>query len=80
MGGKAPRKEFLKAVLLKRPWKYQLGIVALCKICWFQKSTELLICKHPFSHLVHKIAQEVGKYDLCFQVCMVLTLQKAAEY
>ena len=80
VGGKAPIKEFLKAGMLKRPQKYQLGIVALHKIHWFQKSTELLICKLPFSHLVHEIVQEVGKYDLCFQVYVVLALQKVAEY
>ena len=66
--------------MLKQPQKYWPGIVGLCKICWFQKSTELLICKCPFLHLVHEIAQEVGKYDMHFQVCTVLTLQEAAEY
>ena len=80
MGGKAPRKEFQKAGLLKRPWKYCLGIVALCEICQFQKSTELLIYKPSFSCMVCEFAQEVGKYDLYFQVCAVLTLQEAAEY
>ena len=80
MGGKAPRKEFPKAGLLKRPLRYWLGIVACHKIHWFQISTKLLIHKHPFSHLVCIIAQEVGKYDMHFQVCMILTLQEAAEY
>ena len=56
------------------------GTVALCKICQFQKSTELVICKWPFLHLIHRIAQEVGRYDLHFQVCMVMALQEAAEY
>ena len=58
--GKAPQKEFLKAVKVKTPQRYQLGTVALHKICQFLKSTNLLICKIPFSHLVHKIALEVG--------------------
>ena len=80
VGGKAPCKEFLKAGMLKRPQKYWLRIVVLHKICWFQKSTELLICKHPFSHLVHKIAQDVGRYGLHFQVHVVIVLQEAAEY
>ena len=79
-GGKDPRKEFLRAGLLKRPWRYCPGIVALYKICHFQKSTELLICKLPFSHLVHKIAQKVAKYNMHFQVHTVLTLKEAAEY
>ena len=51
----------------------------LCEICWFKKSRELLICKRPFLWLVHKIALEVGKYDLCFQVHAILCLQEAAE-
>ena len=29
VGGKAPKKEFLKARKLKRPWRYQPGIVAI---------------------------------------------------
>ena len=49
MGGKAPRKEFLKAGKVKKLQKYQLGMVALCEICQFQKSTKLLIQKCPFS-------------------------------
>ena len=79
VGGKAPCKEFLKAGMLKKPWKYWPGIVTLGKICQFQ-NTEFLICKCPFSHLTCKISQKVGKYDLHFQVCMVLALQEAAEY
>ena len=79
MGGKAPWKEFLWAALLKKSQKYQPGTGALCNICQFQKSTELLICKRPFSWLVHKIALEVGKYDLHFQVHAILCLQEAAE-
>ena len=33
----------------------------------------------PFLHLVHEIALEVGKYDMCFQAHAMLTLQEAAE-
>ena len=40
---------------------------------------DLLIHKLPFSCLVHEIALEVGHYDMCFQVCTILTLQEAAE-
>ena len=60
MRGKAPRKEFLKAGKVKKPQRYQLGTVALHKICQFQKRTNLLIHKLPFSCLVHEIALEVG--------------------
>ena len=79
VGGKAPQKEFLWAALLKKLQKYQLGTVAVCKICQFQNSTELLIQKLPFSWLVHEIALEVGKYDLCFQAHAILCLWEAAE-
>ena len=49
VGGKAPQKEFPE------------GIVALCKIHPFHKSTDLIMHKLPFSCLVHEIALEVGK-------------------
>ena len=79
MGGKAPQEEFLKAGKVKKPQRYHPGTVALHKTCWVQKSTDLLICKLPFSCLVSEIAQEVGRYDMCFQVCAILTLQEATE-
>ena len=53
--------------------------MALHEICWFQKTTELLIWKPPFSQLVHEIALEVDKYDLHFQGHAILCLQEAAE-
>ena len=49
LGGKAPQKEFLKAGKVKKTRKYQPGTVALQEIQQFQKSTELLIRKLPFS-------------------------------
>ena len=79
VGDKAPRKKFLTAGKLKKTQKYWPGIVALPEIWQFQKSTELLIWKHPFSQLVCEIALEVGKYDLHFQGCAILCLQEAAE-
>ena len=57
-GEEAPHKEFLKKGLMKRPQKYQLGTVALCDICQYQKSTKLLICKCSIVRLVCKIAQD----------------------
>ena len=80
MGGKAPQKEVLKARKVKKPQRFWPGTVALHEICQFQKSTELLIHKLPFLHLVCEIAQEVGKCYMHFQVHAVLTLQEAAEY
>ena len=79
IGGKAPWKEFLKAGKVKKTRKYQPGTVALREIWQYQKSTELLIRKLPFSRLVHEIAQEVGKRDLHFQGSTIICLQEAAE-
>ena len=78
-GGKAPWKECLQADKVKNPRKYQAGTVALCKIWQFQKSTELLIWKLPFSWLISEIALEVGKYNLHFQGHAIICLQEAAE-
>ena len=58
------QKEFLRAGKVKKPWKDQPGTVALHKIHCFQKSMDLLICKLPFSHLIHKIAIKVSEYDM----------------
>ena len=79
VGGKAPQKEFLKAGKVKKTRKYRPGTVALWEIRQFQKSTELLIQKLPFSWLVCEIAQEVGKCDLHFQGSATICLQEAAE-
>ena len=67
IGGKAPWKELLKAGKVKKTRKYRPSTVAPCEIWQYQKSTELLIRKLPFSWLVHEIAKEVGKRDLHFQ-------------
>ena len=79
IGGKAPQKEFLEAGKVKKPRRYWPGTVALCKIRRYQKSTELLIRKLPFSRLVREIAQEVGKTDMHFQGSTIICLQEAAE-
>ena len=48
---------------IKRPHHYHLGTVALREIRRYQKSTELLICKLPFSRLIREIVQDF-KTDL----------------
>ena len=55
-------------------------MAALCVIHQYQKSTELLIHKQPFAHLVCEIAQAYGAHCLCFQVCVVQILHKVNEY
>lgn len=63
---------------MKKPRRYRAGTVALREIRRYQKSTDLLIRKLPFSRLVREIAQDF-KTDLCFQASAILALQEASE-
>ena len=55
-----------------------IGTVALREIHRYQKSTELLIPKLPFQHLVREIANDLKK-DLRFQAGTLGALQEAAD-
>ena len=86
-GGKAPRKHLATKAArksapaaggVKKPHRYRPGTVALREIRRYQKSTELLIRKEPFSRLVREIAQD-HKQDLRFQATAMLANQEAAE-
>jgi histone H3 len=55
-------------------------MVALREISKFQKTTNVLIRKAPFQHLVRKLAQKIGKGNLQIQSTAILALQEAAEY
>ena len=63
---------------LKRPMRYRPGTVALREIRHYQKTTELLIRKLPFSRLVREVTQDF-KTDLRFQAQAIMALQEAAE-
>ena len=63
---------------VKKPHRYRPGTVALHEIRRYQKSTELLIRKLPFQHLVREIAQDI-KIDLRFQSAAIMALQKSLE-
>jgi histone H3 len=85
--GKAPRKQLAKKAArrsaptaggVKKPHRYRPGTVALREIRKYQKSTDLLIRKLPFSRLVREIAQDF-KNDLKFQREAILALQEAVE-
>jgi len=88
-GGKAPRKNLiglkrtkpaLNANGIKRPHRFRPGTVALREIRRYQKSTNLLIRKAPFSRLVREIAvEELGLRDMRFQSIAILALQEASE-
>ncbi|TEA26427.1 hypothetical protein DBR06_SOUSAS11310005, partial [Sousa chinensis] len=51
---------------VKKPHHYRPDTVAFHEIRCYQKSTELLIRKLPFQHLVQEVSQDF-KTDLCFQ-------------
>ena len=63
VGGKAPRKKLAcKAVSRKsgncsKPRRFRPGTLALREIRRYQRGTDLLIKKAPFSRLVREIAQ-----------------------
>ena len=79
IGGKALQKEFQKEGKVRKTRRYRPGTVALREIRQYQKSTELLTRKLPFSQLVCEIAQEVGKTNMHFQGSAIICLQEAAE-
>ncbi|XP_037831779.1 histone H3-like [Kryptolebias marmoratus] len=88
-GGKAPRKQLATKAAhwsasatsrVKKPHLYRIGTVALREIHHYQKSTELLIQKLSFQHLVQEIAQDFNINLLtCFQSSAVMALQEASE-
>ena len=75
---KQPSSQTGQATVQQQPHRYQPGTVALREIRRYQKSTELLICKLPFQHLVHEILQG---YGVGYRVtpAMMMVLQEAAE-
>ena len=96
-GGKQPRKHLSHKVLrkrnpptggIKKPHRYQPGMVALREIRYYQRSTENLIRKTPFQKLIREISQEyricpdgpgTPSVQVCFQSTAIAALQKAAE-
>jgi histone H3 len=63
---------------VKKPHRYRPGTVALREIRRYQKSTELLIRKMPFSRLVREIAQD-EKSDIRYQSTAMLATQTSSE-
>ncbi|XP_060931569.1 histone H3-like centromeric protein A, partial [Limanda limanda] len=59
------------------------GTKALMEICRYQKSTDLLLRKGPFSRLMSRFVREVcqtySRESLRWQVYALLALQEAAE-
>ena len=73
---------------IKKPHRYNPGLLALCEIQRYQQSTESLIWRTPFNKLIKEISQE---YRICpegpgtpsvqvhFQSTALAALQEAAE-
>ena len=86
---KAPRKTIArKAVrktsgttsgVMKSHRRSKQGTVAVREIKRYQKTTDLLIRKLPFSKLVREIVQNYNKTDVRFQGLAIQALQEAAE-
>ena len=73
---KAPHKSPMQQPKKKR--RFRPGTVALREICWYQKSTELLIRKAPFQWLIYEILRDI-RNNLRIQASAVWGLQEAAE-
>ncbi|XP_041816832.1 histone H3-like centromeric protein A [Chelmon rostratus] len=59
--------------------RFRPGTRALMEIRKYQKSTDLLLRKGPFSRLVREVCQSFSREALRWQVYALLALQEAAE-
>ncbi|XP_042365642.1 histone H3-like centromeric protein A isoform X2 [Plectropomus leopardus] len=74
---KSPRRKPPPASPKKR--RFRPGTKALMEIRKFQKSTDLLLRKGPFSRLVREVCESFSRESLRWQVYALLALQEAAE-
>lgn len=74
----APKKEPRQGGVKQIKRRYRPRTLALKKIRYYQKSTNLLLRKLPFARLVREIAQDY-KTDLRFAGAAISALQEAAE-
>ncbi|TMS08839.1 histone H3-like centromeric protein A [Larimichthys crocea] len=59
--------------------KFRPGTRALMEIRKYQKTTDLLLRKGPFSRLVREVCQTLSRENLRWKVYALLALQEAAE-
>ena len=85
---KAPRKTIARKAVrktagtqqgVKKVRRSKQGTVATREIKKYQKTTDLLIRKLPFSKLVRELVQNNNKVDVRFQGLAIQALQEAAE-
>ncbi len=86
-GGKAPRKMLATKAArktephsggVKKPHKYRPGTVALREIRKYQKTTNLLLRKLPFSRLVREVSQGF-RSDIRWQASAMQGIQEITE-
>jgi histone H3 len=76
--GNSKSKKVPQIGKIRKPHRYQPGIVALREIQRYQRSTDLLIRKFPFQRLVREITEKMDK-KYRFQSTALLALQEASE-
>ena len=62
-----------------RPRRYRPGEKALKEIRFYQRNTELLLRKLPFSRLVREVQSYFYRREYRWQASAILALQEAAE-
>ena len=64
-----------------KPKRYRPGTVALWEIRRYQQSTELLIRRAPFDHLIRELVQDLwhGGHELRILPAAIMALQEVAE-
>ncbi|XP_060931724.1 uncharacterized protein LOC133007567 [Limanda limanda] len=75
---RSPRRRSSPVVTPKKR-RFRPGTKALMEIRRYQKSTDLLLRKGPFSRLVREVCQTYSRESLRWQVYALLALQEAAE-
>ena len=78
LAAKVARKSTPATGGVKKPHRYRPGTCALHEIRKYQRSTDLLIRKLPFMHLVQEIGQQFLQ-GVQFQGTAIMALQEAAE-
>ena len=63
---------------VRKKHKYRPGTRAIMDIRSYQKSTDLLLRKLPFQHLIREITQDLSN-EIIWQAAVILAIQEAAE-
>lgn len=78
-GEKCPRNTTAVIKVPQKPRRLRPGTVAVREIRKFQKSTDRIIPRAPFTRLVKELAQGVSKTDYRWQDSSIEALQEATE-